>query len=109
VPFGYAHIRIMSIVSATPDSKAAITHRLPREKQLEKNRTGCKESGSIPLDSGIEVDPVADLKKAGDSWKQIYQKLEAKYVNLQSPIRVANKLSIKELIDPADTRALMSA
>ena len=66
------------------------------------------ESGSIPLDGGIEVNHVADLKKAGDNWKEVYQRLEAEYMNLQNPIRVANKFSVEELIDPVDTRILMS-
>ena len=51
---------------------------------------------------------MADLKKAGDNWKEVYQRLEAEYMNLQNPIRVANKFSVEELIDPADTRILMS-
>lgn len=65
------------------------------------------ESGSIPLDGGIEVNHVADLKRAGDNWKEVYQQLEAEYVNLQNPIRVANKFHVEEIIDPADTRSLM--
>lgn len=65
------------------------------------------ESGSIPLDGGIEVNHVADLKKAGDNWKNVYRELEAEYVNLQNPIRVANKFHVEEIIDPADTRSLM--
>ena len=65
------------------------------------------ESGSLPLDGGIEVNHVADLKRAGDRWKEVYMKLEAEYLNLQNPIRVANKFHVEELIDPADTRILM--
>ena len=67
------------------------------------------QSGSIPLEGGIEVNHVADLKRAGDNWKQVYQQLEGEYVNLQNPIRVANKFHVEEIIDPADTRSLMYA
>lgn len=72
--------------------------------------TSCRpslESGSIPLEGGIEVNHVADLKKAGDNWKNVYRELEAEYVDLQNPIRVANKFHVEEIIDPADTRSLM--
>jgi acetyl-CoA carboxylase carboxyltransferase component len=65
------------------------------------------ESGSIPLDGGIEVNHVADLKRAGDNWKEVYLKLEAEYLNLQNPIRVANQFGVEDIIDPADTRSLM--
>ena len=67
------------------------------------------ESGSVPLDGGIEVNHVADLKQAGDNWKDLYQRLEAEYINLQNPTRVANKFHVEEIIDPADTRILMCA
>ncbi|ETN39475.1 uncharacterized protein HMPREF1541_05699 [Cyphellophora europaea CBS 101466] len=65
------------------------------------------ESGSIPLDGGIEVNHVADLRRAGDNFKNVYRQLEAEYINLQNPIRVANKFGVEEIIDPADTRSLM--
>jgi acetyl-CoA carboxylase carboxyltransferase component len=51
---------------------------------------------------------VADLKRAGDNWKQVYRELEGEYVDLQNPIRVANKFHVEDIIDPADTRKLIS-
>jgi len=64
-------------------------------------------SGSIPLDGGIEVNHRADLKRAGEKRQELYDKLEGEYTNLQHPLRVANKFGIEEVIDPADTRALV--
>ena len=54
----------------------------------------------------LSVNHVADLKKAGEKRKELYDRLEAQYLNLQNRIRVANKFSVEEIIDPADTRAL---
>jgi acetyl-CoA carboxylase carboxyltransferase component len=54
------------------------------------------------------VNHVADLKRAGDNWKQVYRELEGEYVDLQNPIRVANKFHVEDIIDPADTRKLIS-
>ena len=65
------------------------------------------EWGSIPLDGGIEVNHRADLKKAGDRRDEVYAQLEAEYMNLQNPVRTANKFGIAEIIDPADTRSLV--
>lgn len=52
---------------------------------------------------------VADLKRAGDNRQALYERLEAQYINLQNPIRVANKFSVEEIIDPAETRTLAAA
>ena len=60
----------------------------------------------------LEADQVivnhrADLKKAGDKREEVYAKLEAEYMNLQNPVRTANKFGVEEIIDPADTRLLI--
>ncbi|KAK5175519.1 uncharacterized protein LTR77_000658 [Saxophila tyrrhenica] len=65
------------------------------------------EWGSIPLEGGIEVNHRADLKKAGDKRDEVYAQLEAEYLNLQNPVRTANKFGVEEIIDPADTRSLL--
>lgn len=51
----------------------------------------------------------ADLKKAGDKRDEVYAKLEAEYMNLQNPVRTANKFGVEEIIDPADTRTVICA
>ncbi|KAF1811448.1 propionyl-CoA carboxylase beta chain [Eremomyces bilateralis CBS 781.70] len=65
--------------------------------------------GSIPLDGGIEVNHRAELKRAGDKKPEVYAHLEAEYMNLQNPVRTANRFSIEEIIDPADTRSVVCA
>ncbi|OQV01258.1 Carboxyl transferase domain-containing protein [Cladophialophora immunda] len=62
--------------------------------------------GSLPLDGGIEVNHRAELRRAGDNYKQVYSRLEAEYLNLMNPVRTANYFGIEEIIDPAMTRAL---
>ncbi len=51
----------------------------------------------------------ADLKNAGEKRNELYARLEAQYMNLQNPVRTANKFGIEEIIDPADTRSLICA
>ncbi|KAH0841029.1 hypothetical protein FOPE_06590 [Fonsecaea pedrosoi] len=62
--------------------------------------------GSLPLDGGIEVNHRAELRRAGDNYKQVYNRLEAEYLNLMNPVRTANNFGIEEIIDPAMTRSL---
>jgi acetyl-CoA carboxylase carboxyltransferase component len=37
----------------------------------------------------------------------VYNQLEAEYLNLMNPVRTANYFGIEEIIDPADTRAVI--
>lgn len=55
----------------------------------------------------IPVNHRADLRAAGEKRDELYAQLEAEYTNLQNPIRTAAKFGIPEIIDPADTRALV--
>ncbi|KAL2391753.1 Propionyl-CoA carboxylase beta chain [Exophiala dermatitidis] len=64
-------------------------------------------SGSVPLDGGIEVNHRADLRKAGDKAPELYRQLEAEYTNLQHPLRVSTKFGVEEIIDPAHTRLVV--
>ena len=70
------------------------------------------EWGSLPLDGGIEVGHSAELKKIEkehglEARKARYKELDEEYRRLMNPIRTANQFSIEEIIDPADTRALV--
>ena len=70
------------------------------------------EWGSLPLDGGIEVGHSAELKKIEkehglEARKARYKELDEEYRRLMNPIRTANHFSIEEIIDPADTRALV--
>jgi acetyl-CoA carboxylase carboxyltransferase component len=47
------------------------------------------------------------LREAGDRYKEVYNQLEAEYLNLMNPVRTANYFGIEEIIDPADTRAVI--
>lgn len=67
-----------------------------------------KPTPCIPVNSR-PVNHRADLKKAGDKRDEVYARLEAEYLNLQNPVRTANKFGIEEIIDPADTRSLVCA
>lgn len=65
--------------------------------------------GSLPLEGGIEVGHSRDFKKLGSDEEraELYKKLFAEYSNLQSPVRTANAFGVEEIIDPADTRAIV--
>jgi acetyl-CoA carboxylase carboxyltransferase component len=70
------------------------------------------EWGSLPLDGGIEVGHSAELRKIEkehglEARKARYKELDEEYRRLMNPIRTANHFSIEEIIDPADTRALV--
>lgn len=55
----------------------------------------------------MTVNHRAELRKAGDKYKEVYNRLEAEYTNLQNPVRTANNFGIEEIIDPAVTRSLV--
>jgi acetyl-CoA carboxylase carboxyltransferase component len=70
------------------------------------------EWGSLPLDGGIEVGHSAELRKIEkeqgvEAKKARYKELDEEYRRLMNPVRTANHFSIEEIIDPADTRALV--
>lgn len=70
------------------------------------------EWGSLPLDGGIDVGHSAELKKIEKEYglearKARYKELDEEYRRLMNPLRTANHFSIEEIIDPADTRALV--
>jgi len=71
------------------------------------------EWGSLPLDGGIDVGHAAELRKLEKEWglearKARYLELEEMYRRLMNPVRTANAFSIEEIIDPAQTRPLVS-
>jgi len=70
------------------------------------------EWGSLPLDGGIDVGHSAELRKIEkeqgvDARKARYRELDEEYRRLMNPVRTANHFNIEEIIDPADTRALV--
>jgi acetyl-CoA carboxylase carboxyltransferase component len=70
------------------------------------------EWGSPPLDGGIDVGHSAELRKIEkeqgiDARKARYKELDEEYRRLMNPVRTANHFNIEEIIDPADTRALV--
>ncbi|KAL3422911.1 methylcrotonoyl-CoA carboxylase beta chain, mitochondrial [Phlyctema vagabunda] len=67
------------------------------------------EWGSLPLDGGIEVGHAAELKNAEKEGRrdERYKKLEDEYIRLMNPVRTANAFGVEEIIDPADTRAVV--
>ncbi|KAK3066533.1 hypothetical protein LTR53_017079 [Teratosphaeriaceae sp. CCFEE 6253] len=71
------------------------------------------EWGSLPLEGGIEVGHSAELRKVEkegglEARKARYRELETTYRRLMNPVRTANAFSVEEIIDPADTRSLVS-
>ncbi|KAK0900738.1 hypothetical protein LTR57_020487 [Friedmanniomyces endolithicus] len=71
------------------------------------------EWGSLPLEGGIEVGHSAELRKVEkegglEAQKVRYKELETTYRRLMNPVRTANAFSVEEIIDPADTRSLVS-
>lgn len=71
------------------------------------------EWGSLPLDGGIDVGHAAELRKIEkeqgvEARRARYQELDTEYRRLMNPVRTANHFNIEEIIDPADTRALVA-
>lgn len=71
------------------------------------------EWGSLPLDGGIDVGHSAELKKIEkeqgiEARKARYRELDEEYRRLMNPVRTANHFSIEEIIDPAETRAVVA-
>lgn len=65
------------------------------------------ESGSLPLEGGIEASHARDLKEAGDKKAEVYDGLMREYTRLQNPVRTAAAFGVPEIIDPSDTRRLL--
>ncbi|KKY39655.1 putative propionylcarboxylase [Diaporthe ampelina] len=67
------------------------------------------ESGSLPLEGGIEASHSRELKDAAEKRAEVYQNLMDEYTRLQNPVRTAAAFGVPEIIDPADTRRLLCA
>lgn len=67
------------------------------------------ESGSLPLEGGIEASHARDLKEAGEKASEVYDNLMEEYTRLQNPVRTAAAFGVPEIIDPSDTRRLLCA
>lgn len=67
------------------------------------------ESGSLPLEGGIEASHSRELKDAGEKRAEVYENLMDEYTRLQNPVRTAAAFNVPEIIDPADTRRLLCA
>ncbi|KAF2773763.1 ClpP/crotonase [Teratosphaeria nubilosa] len=66
------------------------------------------EWGSLPLEGGIEVAHAGELRALGEEARRAREaELREMYGRLMNPVRTANAFSIEEIIDPADTRALV--
>lgn len=68
--------------------------------------------GSLPLEGGIDVGHSHELKeierKEGlEKRKERYRELDEEYRRLMNPVRTANAFGVEEIIDPADTRAML--
>lgn len=67
------------------------------------------ESGSLPLDGGIEASHARELRDAGEKRSELYNTLLEDYTRLQSPVRTAAAFAVPEVVDPAVTRRLLCA
>lgn len=65
------------------------------------------ESGSLPLEGGVEASHARELREAGDKRSELYNELLQDYTRLQNPVRTAAAFDVPEVIDPADTRKLL--
>jgi acetyl-CoA carboxylase carboxyltransferase component len=69
--------------------------------------------GSLPLDGGIEVGHRFELKEIRDKegeagYKRRYKELEDEYIRLMNPVRTALPFNVEEIVDPKDTRKIVS-
>lgn len=67
------------------------------------------ESGSLPLEGGIEASHARELREAGDKRQELYDRLLEDYTRLQNPVRTAAAFDVPEVVDPAVTRKLLCA
>jgi acetyl-CoA carboxylase carboxyltransferase component len=70
------------------------------------------EWGSLPLDGGIEVGHLHEVreierKEGVERRKERYRELEEEYRRLMNPVRTANAFGIEEIMDPAVTRPVV--
>ncbi|ROV96318.1 hypothetical protein VMCG_07740 [Cytospora schulzeri] len=65
------------------------------------------ESGSLPLEGGIEASHARELKEAGENRANVYNSLMEDYTRLQNPVRTAAAFGVPEIIDPSDSRRLL--
>lgn len=65
------------------------------------------ESGSLPLEGGVEASHARELREAGDKRDELYNELLQDYTRLQNPVRTAAAFDVPEVIDPAETRKLL--
>jgi acetyl-CoA carboxylase carboxyltransferase component len=63
--------------------------------------------GSLPLEGGIEAAYKRELQAAADP-AALKQQIEARLNVFRSPFRTAEAFSIEEIIDPRDTRPLLT-
>ncbi|KAG6901429.1 hypothetical protein C0995_012104 [Termitomyces sp. Mi166 len=64
--------------------------------------------GSLPLEGGIEAayKRRLDTAESGEEREELMMGLLAKFEDVRSPLKTANKFGVEEIIDPRDTRPL---
>lgn len=75
------------------------------------------EWGSLPLAGGIEASHAAELRQVEaaaegggpEAAGRRYAELKAEYERYMNPVRTANAFGVEEVIDPAETRAVVCA
>jgi len=63
--------------------------------------------GSLPIAGGLEAAYKAELEAAADP-KEKLAEIEARLAKLSSPFRSAESYIVEEIIDPRDTRAILT-
>jgi acetyl-CoA carboxylase carboxyltransferase component len=63
--------------------------------------------GSLPLEGGIEAAYRRDLEAAPDR-ARLHREIEARLNAIRSPFRTAEAFGVEEIIDPRDTRPLLT-
>jgi acetyl-CoA carboxylase carboxyltransferase component len=63
--------------------------------------------GSIPIEGGVMAAHKAEIDAAPDPAERRAQ-LEAHYLNLTSPFRTAEKFGVLDIIDPRETRPILT-
>jgi len=62
--------------------------------------------GSLPIDGGVEVAYKSELL-ASDNPEAELAKIKARFANITSPFRTAEKFAVEDIIDPCKTRKLL--
>jgi acetyl-CoA carboxylase carboxyltransferase component len=84
---------------------AGVGHR-PHNRYTYRVGWPSGEWGGLPIEGGVDAAYRREIEAADDP-DEYRRRLEAEFVAVRSPFRVAETLGVEDIIDPRDTRPLL--